>query len=53
MSEGGACEAAVIARTRSVRAKIRECSELLYGMRFPLRLKGFVYRSYVRPAIPY
>ena len=33
--------------------KISECSEFFYGMRFPLRLKGAVYRSYVRPEILY
>ena len=26
---------------------------MLYGWRFPLRLKGAVYRSFVRPAILY
>ena len=31
----------------------RECSELLYGRRFPLRLKGTAYKSYVRPAVLY
>ena len=30
-----------------------ECCELLYGRRFPLRLKGAVYESYVRSAILY
>ena len=34
-------------------ARLRECGELLYGSRFPLRLKGAVYKSYVRPAILY
>ena len=29
----------------------REWGELLYCRRFPLRLKGAVYESYVRPAI--
>ena len=28
-----------------------ECSELLYGRRFHLKLKGAVYNSYVRPVI--
>ena len=27
--------------------------ELLYGWRFPLRLKGVVYKTYVRPAMLY
>ena len=30
-----------------------KCGELLYGRRFPLRLKGAVYANYVRPAILY
>ena len=29
----------------------RECSELLYGRRFHLKLKGADHRSYIRPAI--
>ena len=40
------------ARTRCRCAKLRECGELLYG-RFLLKLKGAVYNSYVRPAIPH
>ena len=31
----------------------RECGELLYGMRFLLRLEGAVYGSYVRAAMLY
>ena len=27
------------------------CGELLYGRRFPPKLKGAVYKSYVRPEI--
>ena len=53
MSAGGGCEATVTARTRCGRSKFRECGELLYSRRFPLRLKGAVYESYVRPAILY
>ena len=53
VSAGGGCEAAVTARTRCRWIKIRECSELLYGRRFPLWLKGVVYKRYVRPAILY
>ena len=30
-----------------------ECGELLYSKRFALRLKGVVYKNYVRPAILY
>ena len=36
------------ARTICWSVKLRE---LLYGRRFPLRLKGAVYKSYIRPAI--
>ena len=48
----GECEAAVTARIRCGWVKFRECGVLLYG-RCPLRQKGDVYRSYVRPAILY
>ena len=47
VNSGGGSEAAVTARTRCGRLK------LLYGRRFPLWLKGVVYRSYGRPAILY
>ena len=50
VSAGGGCEAAVTARTRCGWVKFRECGELLHGRRFPLRQKGAVYRSYIRPA---
>ena len=53
VSAGGGCEAAVTARTRCGLDKFRECGELLYGRRFPLKLKGAIYWSYVRPAILY
>ena len=33
--------------------KFRECGELPYDRRFPLKLKGSVYWSYVRPALQY
>ena len=51
VSVGGGCEAAVTARTRCGWVKLRECGELLYGKRFPLKLEGAVHKSYVRPAI--
>ena len=51
-SAGGGCEAAVTARTRCRWANLRERGDLLHG-RFPLKLKGAVYKSYVRPAILY
>ena len=51
VSEGGGCGAAVIARTichsQHRWVKINECGKLLYG-KFPLKLKGAVYKSYVR-----
>ena len=53
VSAGEGCEAVVTARTRCGWVMFRECSELLYGRKFPLRLKGAVYKSYVRPAILY
>ena len=53
VSAGGGCEAAVTARTRCGWVKFRECGELLYGRRPPLRLNGAVYRSYVMPAMLY
>ena len=53
MNAGGRYEAAVTARRRCGWAKLRECSELLCGRRFPLRLKGSVYKSYARQEIPH
>ena len=53
VSAGEGCEAAVTGRGRCGLVKFRECSELLYGIRFPLRLKGAVYNSYVRQAMLY
>ena len=50
VNAGGGFADAVTARTRCGWVKSRECGELLYG-RFPLRLKGAVYRSYVKPAM--
>ena len=49
----GACEAAVIARVRTGWVRFRECGELLLGNRFPLKIKGKVYRCCVRSAIPF
>ena len=53
VSAGGGCEAAVTVRTRCGWVKFMECRELLYGRRFPLRLKGAIYKTYVRPAALY
>ena len=53
VSASGGCEAAVTVGTRYGWVKLRECGELLYGRRFPLKLKEAVYKSYIRPAILY
>ena len=53
VSESGGYEAAVTARTRCGWVKLRECGGLLYGRRFPLRMKWADYKSYVRSAILY
>ena len=53
VSAGGGCGAAVTARTRYEWVEFRECSELLYGWRFPIGQKGALCMSYVRPAILY
>ena len=50
-SAGGGGEATDTVIARCGRVKYRECSELLYGRRFPLRLIAAVHESYVRPAI--
>ena len=39
VSAGGGCEAAVTARTRCEWGTLRECGELLFGRRFPLKMK--------------
>ena len=49
----GGCDAAVTARTICGCVEFMECSQLLYGRRFPLKLIGAVYKCYVRPAILY
>jgi len=43
----------VIARTRIGWMKFRECSELLKGKMFSLKIKGKVYKSCVRFAMMY
>ena len=45
VSAGGECEATVTARTRCGWVKFRECGELLYGRRFPLKLNGLFMRD--------
>ena len=46
-------KAAVTARIRVGWVRFRECGELLLGNRFPLKMKGKVYRCCVRSAILY
>ena len=43
VSVGGGCEAALTARTRCGLVMFGEYSDLLYGRRFPLKLKVAVY----------
>ena len=51
VSAGGGCEAVVTVRTRCWLVMLRECSELVYGKRFSLRLKDKVYKNNVSPAL--
>ena len=53
VSAGGGCEAAVRARATCRWVKFLECGDLLYCRRFPVKQKGNVHKSYVRPAILY
>ena len=53
INASGGCKAAVTARVRSGWKQFRECEEVLHGRRFPLKIKGKVYRCCVRPAILY
>ena len=53
VSAGGGCEAAVTAKSRCVRVKLMKSHEMLYGRRFPPKLKGSVYKSHLSPSIPY
>ena len=41
------------ARVRAGWKKFRKCEELLRGRRFPLKIKGKIYRCCVKPAILY
>ena len=53
LNANGSCEAAVTARVRIGWVRFRKCGELLLGNRFPLKMKGKVYRCCVRSAILY
>ena len=53
LNASGGCEVSVTARTRLGWKKFRECEEILFGKRFSLRMKGKIYKSYVRSAMLY
>ena len=53
LNASGGCEVAVTARVRIGWVRFRECGELLLGNRFPLKMKGKVYRCCERSAILY
>ena len=53
LNASGGCEAAVAARVRIGLVRFRESGELLLENRFPLKMKGKVYRCCVRSAILY
>ena len=53
LNANGGCEAAVTARTRIGGMKFEECSKILKGRRFSLKIKGKVYKSFVRLAMWY
>ena len=53
LNASSGCDAAVTARVRIGWVRFRECGELLLGNRFPLNMKGKVYRCCVRSAIQY
>ena len=53
LNASGGCEAAVTARVRIGWVRFRECGDLILGNRFPLKIKGKVYRFCVRLAMLY
>ena len=53
INSGGACVVAVSSRTRLRWMKFRECQDLHCGKKFPLKIKGIVYKSCVRSAMLY
>ena len=53
LNASGGCEAADTATVRIGWVRFRECGELLLGNRFPLKMKGKVYRCCVRSAVLY
>ena len=53
LNASGGGEAVITARTRIGWIKFRECGELLYGRKFSLKIKGMMYYSCPRSAIPH
>ena len=53
LNASGGCEAAVTVRVKIGCVRFRECREFSLGTRFPLRMKGKVYRCCVKLAILY
>ena len=53
LNANGRCETAVTGRTRIDWMKFRECSEILKGRRFALKMKRKVCKSCVRSATMY
>ena len=53
LNAAGGCETAVTARSRIGWMKFRECSKILKGRRFSLKMKGKIYKSCVRSGMLY
>ena len=53
LHSSGGCEVAVTARVTIGWVRFRKCGELLFGNRFPLKMKGKVYCCCIRSAILY
>ena len=53
IESGGGCVAAVTSRTRLGWVRFRKFPDLLCGRKFPLKIKGIIYKSCVRSAILY
>ena len=53
LNSSGGCKAVVTARVRISWIRFKKSRELLFGNRFPLKMKGKVYRCCIRSAILY
>ena len=53
LNAGNGCEVAVTARVRIDWVRFMGCRELLLGNRFVLKMKGKVYRCYIRSVTLY